>query len=105
MNKIIKAEWIGKDIRDIWFENTQIAEMFRPGQFLIVQNGEQGERIPLTIVSAEKGNIRIILQNVGYTTGKICGLSAGDDLGNVAGPLGHPTPLKKYGTVICVAGG
>ena len=85
-----------------------VARAARPGQFVIVSiNNEYAERIPLTIAAAdpEKGSIRLIWQKVGKTTAEFADLSAGDSIANVAGPLGRPTHIENFGTVVCVGGG
>ena len=84
-----------------------VAEHRKAGQFIILLVNEFGERLPLTIADAdkEKGTITLIYQIVGTTTAKMAAMKAGDSLYCVAGPLGHPTEVKKYGTVACVGGG
>lgn len=80
----------------------------KPGQFVIVSAEEEGgERIPLTIAGADpdKGTIRLIFQRVGQATARMADLEAGDSMGYVAGPLGRPTHIEKFGTVVCVGGG
>lgn len=84
-----------------------VAEHRKAGQFIILLVNEFGERLPLTIADAdkEKGTITLIYQIVGTTTAKMAAMKAGESLYCVAGPLGHPTEVKKYGTVACVGGG
>ena len=85
----------------------RVAEKAKPGQFIILRINEQGERIPLTIADADpkKGTVTIIFLEVGKTTKQIGKLSVGDSLLNFAGPLGMPSEVKKYGTVVCIGGG
>jgi len=70
-------------------------------------NNDGGERIPLTIAGAdpEKGTITLIWQRVGKTTAELADLPAGSEVANIAGPLGHPTHIENFGTVVCVGGG
>ncbi len=77
------------------------------GQFIIFRVEEQGERVPITIadIDREKGILTVVFMAVGYTTKKLAMLEIGDEILDVAGPLGRPTEIKKYGTVVCVAGG
>ena len=77
------------------------------GQFIILRVDEEGERVPLTIAdyNREKGELTIVFMAVGYTTKKLAKLSVGDEIADVVGPLGQPTHIKKYGTVVCLAGG
>ena len=84
-----------------------VAEHRTAGQFIILLIDEFGERLPLTIADADKGKgtITLIYQIVGTTTAKLAKLKAGESLYGIAGPLGHPTEIKKYGTVACVGGG
>jgi len=84
-----------------------IAQKALPGQFIVLMVSEEGERIPLTVVSADKqkGSIAIIFQEVGLTTRLLGSLNSGDSLYAIVGPLGHPTQIKDYGKVILVGGG
>jgi ferredoxin--NADP+ reductase len=84
-----------------------VARKARPGQFVIVRIDEQGERIPLTVADydREAGTITIIFQEVGKTTMHLGTLEPGDELATFVGPLGHPTEIENYGTVVCVGGG
>ena len=84
-----------------------VARKARAGQFVIVRIDERGERIPLTIAdySREDGTITIIFQEVGKTTMQLGTLEPGDQLATFVGPLGHPTEIENYGTVVCVGGG
>ncbi len=85
----------------------RVARARRPGQFVIVRKAEGAERIPLTIADAdaEAGTITLIVQAVGASTKAIVATPAGEVVRDVAGPLGRPTELKKWGTVACVGGG
>ena len=68
---------------------------------------EEGERIPLTVVKADadKGTLVLIAQEAGLTTKLLAKVMPGDSLYSLAGPLGHPTAIKKYGKVILIGGG
>jgi ferredoxin--NADP+ reductase len=85
----------------------EVARKARAGQFVIVRVDEHGERIPLTIADydREQGAITIIFQEVGKTTMHLGMLEPGDELATFVGPLGHPTEIEDYGSVICVGGG
>jgi len=85
----------------------KIAQKARPGQFVILQADETGERIPLTMAdtSPEKGTITVIYQVAGKSTAHFRQLQEGDHYEAVIGPLGKPTHLEKLGTVVCVGGG
>jgi ferredoxin--NADP+ reductase len=85
----------------------KIAAKAQPGQFIIVRVDEVGERIPLTIAdwNREDGSITVVFNEVGRTTHKMAALKEGDSILNVVGPLGIPTHIAKFGTVVCVAAG
>ena len=85
----------------------RVAHKARAGQFVIVRVDHRGERIPLTIAEKhpEKGTIAIVFQAVGFSTQQMARLRVGDALADVLGPLGQPTAVRRYGRVVCVAGG
>ncbi len=108
MNKIIKKKQLCEAVYLMELEAPLIARERKAGQFIILQVDEEfGERIPLTIADAdaEKGTITIIFQVVGLTTDMLSRLNEGDNIPILVGPLGKPTHIKKYGTVVCVCGG
>ena len=84
-----------------------VARKAKPGQFVIVRIDEKGERIPFTIAdfNVEEGTITLIFQEVGKSTKQMGKLEVGDAFENVAGPLGRPSDIQNYGTVIIVGGG
>ena len=84
-----------------------IAKARKPGHFVIVICDEHGERIPLTIADAdtERGTITLVIQAIGLSTQKICAKEPGEYLADVVGPLGQPTHISKFGTVVCCGGG
>ncbi|MBC7261060.1 MAG: sulfide/dihydroorotate dehydrogenase-like FAD/NAD-binding protein, partial [Chloroflexi bacterium] len=85
----------------------EVARKAKAGQFVIVRVDEKGERIPLTIADydRESGEITIVFQEVGKTTKQLGMMDVGDELASFTGPLGRPTEIEHYGTVICVGGG
>jgi len=107
MNQVISNEMLADKIYRIVVEAKDIAINRHPGQFVIVQVEKDGERIPLTIVDSdpEKGTITLIIQAIGESTSTIAARQLGEFLTSVAGPLGRPTDVKKYGNVVCIAGG
>jgi len=108
MNKILYKQQLSDEVFLMRIEAPLIAQERRPGQFLILQLDEEfGERIPLTIADADtaEGSITIIFQTVGRTTHKLALLNTGDSIAHVVGPLGQPTHIQKFGTVVCVGGG
>ncbi len=84
-----------------------IARKHLPGQFVIVRKDGMGERIPLTIADSDpvKGTITLICQEAGRTSKEIQSMGKGDSFLDIVGPLGRPTHLDRFGTVILVAGG
>lgn len=107
MFKIRGAEFIAPGIKRFVIEAPRIAKKHQAGQFLILRLDEHGERIPLTIESANaaEGVITIVVQSVGKTTYQLNSLGAGDGILDVVGPLGKASEIKDFGTVIIVGGG
>ncbi len=107
MNKILKAEFVGNDVKLFEIEAPRIAAKRQAGQFIILRVHENGERIPITLADSdtEKGSITIIVQGIGATTKKLLQKEAGDTIHDLVGPLGKPTPIHKIGTVVIMSGG
>ena len=84
-----------------------VARKAQAGQFVIIRVDERGERIPLTIADWDRdgGSVTIVFMEAGKTTRQLATLKAGDSLATFAGPLGLPTKVERFGTVVCVAGG
>jgi ferredoxin--NADP+ reductase len=106
MFKIIEARTAGLNIRQFTIAAPRIARKQRPGQFVILRLHEQGERIPLTIKSADPaaGTITIAVQAVGKTTSLLHSFEAGDSILDLVGPLGSPSEIRNYGTAVILAG-
>jgi ferredoxin--NADP+ reductase len=107
-HRIVSKKQLSEHVFTIEVEAPLVARARRPGQFVIVGvSDDYGERIPLTIAGAdaERGTIRLIWQRVGKSTSEMADLREGDSLGYVAGPLGKPTHIERFGTVVCVGGG
>ena len=107
MYRILKKQVLSDATKLMIVEAPHVARKAKPGQFIIVRIDEPSERIPLTIADFDRdaGTITLIFQEVGKSTMQMGTLKEGDGFATVAGPLGHPTEIEKYGTVICVAGG
>jgi NAD(P)H-flavin reductase len=105
--RIERKETLAKAIKLMEILAPHVARKARAGQFVIVRIDESGERIPLTIADydRERGTITIIFQEVGKSTMQLGNLKEGEEVLSFAGPLGHPSEIENYGTVICVAGG
>jgi ferredoxin--NADP+ reductase len=107
-HKIVVKKQLSEDVFTAQIEAPLIAQARKPGQFVIISiNNEYSERIPLTIADAnpQKGTISLIWQRVGKTTAELADLQQGDEIANVSGPLGRPTHIENFGTVVCVGGG
>jgi ferredoxin--NADP+ reductase len=106
-NRILEKCSIADGICRFIIETPKIAKKRKAGQFVIVRANEYAERIPLTIVDSdlEHGTITLIIQSVGKSTNLLNSLHAGEELADVIGPLGQPTPIDSFGTVCCVGGG
>ena len=107
MFKIVDAQVLAPGIKRFVIEAPRIARKQRPGQFVILRIYEEGERIPVTIENSdpERGTINIVVQAAGKTTHLLNSLETGDQILNVVGPLGKPSQIANYGTVVVVGGG
>ena len=107
MNKIVRKEQFSKKVFLFEIEAPLIAKSRKAGNFVIVRVDKKGERMPLTIAGAdiERGTITLVVQMVGLSSKKLCALNEGDVVADVVGPLGNPTRIEKYGTVVCAGGG
>jgi ferredoxin--NADP+ reductase len=105
--KIVDAQVLAPGIKRFVIEAPRIARKQRPGQFVILRIYEEGERIPVTIENSdpERGTINIVVQAAGKTTHLLNSLETGDQILNVVGPLGKPSQIANYGTVVVVGGG
>ena len=107
MFKIISKEIMAHNVKSYVISAPDIAKNAKAGQFVMIRVDDKGERIPLTIAGADaaNGTIRIIFQEAGKTTKHLGRLNEGEYIKDILGPLGIPTEIKKYGTVVAVAGG
>lgn len=107
MFKIIDAQFLAPGIKRFVLEAPRIARKQKPGQFVILRIYEQGERIPVTIENSDpaRGTISIVVQSAGKTTQMLNSLNTGDSILDVVGPLGKPSDIEKFGTVVVIGGG
>jgi len=105
--KIADAQFLAPGIKRFVIEAPRIARKQKPGQFVILRIYEEGERIPVTIENSnpERGTISIVVQSAGKTTQLLNSLKTGDEILDVVGPLGKPSEIANYGTVVVVGGG
>jgi len=106
MYKIVDARSVGLNIKQFVIEAPRIARKQRPGQFVILRLREKGERIPLTIKASdpEAGTVTIAVQSIGKTTSLLNCLETGDSILDIVGPLGKPSEIENFGTVVILAG-
>jgi len=107
MNRIVAKEFFSDNVIRLEIEAPRIAKARRAGHFVIVKNGADGERIPLTIASADtqKGTIDLVVQRVGVSSRKLTDLNVGDYVTDLVGPLGQATHVEKVGTILACGGG
>ena len=107
MFPIVDARLLAASVKQFKVAAPEIARKRKPGQFVVLRTHEEGERIPLTIADAdpEAGTITLIFQEVGKSTLQLGRLKAGDAILDLIGPLGRPTHIEKFGTVVCIGGG
>ncbi len=107
MNKIVEKEFFSEHVVKLVVEAPEIARSRKAGHFIILRVGQKGERIPLTIASADtqKGTITLIVQTVGVSSDKLSRLEVGDKITDLVGPLGKATHIEKLGTILATGGG
>ncbi len=107
MFQIVDTRLLAASVKQFKILAPEIARKRKPGQFVVLRISEEGERIPLTIADAdaEKGILTLIFQEVGKSTAQLGKLKEGDRIADLIGPLGVPTHIEKFGTVVCVGGG
>jgi len=104
---IVEDRLLAAAVRQFKVAAPEIARKRKPGQFIVLRIHEEGERIPLTIADADPqaGTITLIFQELGKSTEQLGRLKAGDGILDLIGPLGVPTHVEKFGTVVCIGGG
>ena len=107
MYKIVHREDLAPRVHLFEIAAPLVARKAQAGQFVIVRLDEYGERIPLTVAdyNRDQGTVTIVVQEVGKTTQQMAKLQQGDEIATFAGPLGEPTHIADFGTVVCVGGG
>jgi ferredoxin--NADP+ reductase len=107
MYKIVSKRELAPKIKQIEITADRLAKKALPGQFVIIRVDEQGERFPITITDAnsEKGTIKIAFNEVGKSSKQLGNLNEGAEILDVVGPLGKPSEVSNFGTVLVVGGG
>ena len=105
--KILDKKEICPNQFEIEIDAPYVVRNAKAGQFIIFRAEENGERVPLTIADVDKAKskLTLVFMAVGYSTKKLAKLEIGDEIVDIVGPLGKPTEIKNYGTVVCLAGG
>ncbi len=104
--KIVEKAEIVPNTHMITVDAPVIAEKCQPGQFVIAMVNEKSERIPYTIsdFNRKEGTVTMVIHEVGRSSREMANTHAGEYLAHLAGPLGTPVEVKKYGTVVCAGG-
>ena len=107
MHRIVAKIQVSPNVTRADVEAPRVAQIRQPGQFVIVRRADRAERIPLTVADADPkaGTIAIVIQAVGKSTKELVALNVGDEIRDVAGPLGMPTELISKGRALCIGGG
>ena len=107
LNEIIEKRLLAPSITMNKLYVPDIAKKVKAGQFIVIRANDMAERIPLTVADFDRknGTITIIFQEVGASTHKLARFEQGEAYLDVVGPLGKPSHIEKFGTVVCVGGG
>lgn len=107
MYKILSKQQFSEKVFCLEVEAPLIARSCKPGNFVIVRVDSRSERVPYTIAKSDpvKGTLTMVIQEVGLSSTKFCRLNPGDSVHDIVGPLGTPSKIEKYGTVVCAGGG
>jgi ferredoxin/flavodoxin---NADP+ reductase len=106
-NKILSSQKIAPDIFRLEVSAPLVAAKFQAGQFIVIRPQADSERVPLTIMRADReaGSITLIVKAIGLSTKNLCKMDQNDEIADLLGPLGHPSEIKNFGTVAVVGGG
>lgn len=107
MYKVLEKKILSEGLYEMKISAPDFAKKAEPGHFLIIMAKENGERIPLTVADSdpEKGTVTIVFAAIGVSTEEIGELEVGDDVFDFTGPLGTPSEIENYGTVVMIGGG
>ncbi len=107
MYKVLRKELLAEAMFSMDIEAPMVARKAKAGQFVIIRTDQDGERIPLTIADFDEqaGSVTIVFQVVGKTTAELAEIKEGESIQTFTGPLGKPTEIEPYGTVVCIGGG
>ncbi len=104
--KILKNKEIVPNMYELIIEAPLIAKKARSGNFVLIMNDEESERLPMTLSNwdAEEGTITIYYQEQGFSTKELTEKPEGNTLYSVVGPLGNEIKIEKFGTVLLGGG-
>jgi len=104
---VLSNNQIAPDIFRLQVSAPLVADKFQAGQFIVLRPLEISERLPLTIMRAdrEQGAIMLIVKAIGLSTRQLANMRPGDEIADLLGPLGHPSEIENYGTAVIVGGG
>lgn len=107
MFRLISKQQFSEKVFCLEVEAPLIAKSCKPGNFIIVRVDHNSERVPYTIAKSDaaKGTLTLVIQEVGLSSTKLCQLNPGDEIADIVGPLGTPSKIDNYGTIICAGGG
>jgi glutamate synthase (NADPH/NADH) small chain len=107
LNEIVEKRDLAPSLTLFKLYVPDIAKKVKAGQFVVLRVDDYAERIPLTVAEYDRkeGLITVIFQAVGSSTQKMAKFEKGQTLLDVVGPLGRPSHIEKFGTVVCVGGG
>lgn len=107
MYRILSKKQFSEKVFCLVVEAPLIARSCRPGNFIIIRVDKNSERVPYTIAESDpvKGTLTLVVQEVGLSSTKLCQLNEGDSVQDIVGPLGNPSEIENYGTVVCAGGG
>ncbi len=107
MFKIIQTANLAPQVYEMVVNAPYISRHAKAGNFVVLRIHERGERIPLTIADSDtsSGTITLLFQRIGKTTEELSRLKKGRAIRDITGPLGHPTPIRRYGHCVLVGGG
>ena len=104
--RIVHKEEVVPNVHKLVIEDPRIARTAQPGQFVLLMPTEEGERTPITLSDwdVERGTITLYVLEFGITSMKLANMTEGDTVFSLAGPLGLPTRVEQFGTVLLGGG-
>ena len=107
MPKVLDNQQIGPANWKMTVHIPKLVAKAKAGQFVIIRVNDTGERVPMSIggLDRENGNLTIIYQVVGKTSALMTTVPAGGEISDCVGPLGIPSHVENWGTVVLIGGG